>query len=118
MTKSSKALARTGLVVVGTIMLSIASRLDWYKTFIPAQDIFVPELERYVQMPDLYLGVNPVPIVLLFLGYGFILCGCYLWTLLKNRHWAFMFWGLLPLWGLLGIALLRDKSNDLKRGAI
>ncbi len=39
-----------------------------------------------------------------------VLIGCYQWTKLKNRHWAFMFWGLLAPIGLLGIALLRDKS--------
>jgi len=39
------------------------------------------------------------------------LAGCYIWTRLKNRHWLFTFWGLLTPIGLLGISLLRDKSN-------
>jgi hypothetical protein len=42
---------------------------------------------------------------------GAILWGCYLWTSLKNRAWGFMFWGLLAPIGLLGIAVLGDKSN-------
>ena len=40
-----------------------------------------------------------------------ILIGCYQWTRLKNRHWAFMFWGILAPIGLLGISLLKDKSE-------
>jgi hypothetical protein len=44
-------------------------------------------------------------------GMGAILWGCYLWTSLKNRAWGFVFWGLLAPIGLLGIAVLSDKSN-------
>ena len=40
-----------------------------------------------------------------------LLIGCYIWTKLKNRHWAFMFWGLLAPIGLLGISLLEDKTT-------
>lgn len=40
-----------------------------------------------------------------------ILFGCFLWTRLKNRHWIFTLWGILAPIGLLGIALLRDKSE-------
>lgn len=43
-------------------------------------------------------------------GITLTLIGCYQWTKLKNRHWAFMFWGLLAPIGLLGISLLHDKS--------
>lgn len=39
------------------------------------------------------------------------LYGCYLWVKLKNRHWCFMFWGLLTPIGLFGISLLKDKSK-------
>jgi len=41
------------------------------------------------------------------------LTGCYIWTKLKKRHWAFLFWGVLSPIGLLGISLLRDKSNPV-----
>lgn len=44
------------------------------------------------------------------LALAFSLTGCYIWTRLKNRHWAFTLWGLLTPIGLLGIALLKDKS--------
>lgn len=46
-------------------------------------------------------------------GIGFMLYGCYLWTRLKNRHWALLFLGLWPL-GFLILYALEDKS----RGAI
>ena len=41
---------------------------------------------------------------------GLTFWGCYLWTRLKNRHWAFMFWGLLTPAGLIGIWKLKDRS--------
>jgi hypothetical protein len=44
------------------------------------------------------------------LAIAFLLSGCYIWTKLKNRHWAFMLWGLLAPIGLLGISLLKDKT--------
>jgi len=51
-------------------------------------------------------------------SYGFIfalavaltMTGCYIWTRLKNRHWGFMFWGLLTPIGLLGISFLKNKT--------
>ncbi|MFC1966468.1 hypothetical protein ACFLWI_05940 [Chloroflexota bacterium] len=49
-------------------------------------------------------------ILLWLIATGLVLWGCYIWTMLKNRHWAFMLWGLLPPIGLLGIAVLYDKS--------
>ena len=52
-----------------------------------------------------------IGLVVLLFALGLLLCGCYLWTQLKNRHWAFMFWGLLSPIGLLGISLLRDKTR-------
>lgn len=39
-----------------------------------------------------------------------LLSGAYIWTRMKNRHWAFMLWSLLAPIGLLGISLLKDKS--------
>ena len=45
------------------------------------------------------------------LSYAFTFTGCYIWTKLKNRHPAFSLWGLLTPVGLLGIALLKDKSK-------
>lgn len=58
-----------------------------------------------------YTNVN-YGILLLLLGMGLTLWGCYLWTSLKNRHWLFTLWGLLSPIGLLGIALLKDKSAN------
>jgi hypothetical protein len=60
-----------------------------------------------------YVSVN-YGVLILFLGMGLILWGCYLWTSLKNRHWLFMLWGLLSPIGLLGIALLKDKSANAR----
>lgn len=51
-------------------------------------------------------------LIFLIIGIILILTGCYLWTKMKNRHWAFMFWGLLTPIGLLGISLLRDKTRE------
>jgi len=42
----------------------------------------------------------------------FTMVGCYIWSRLKNRHWGFMFWGLLSPIGLLGISLLKDRSQQ------
>lgn len=47
-------------------------------------------------------------------GLVLIFVGCYVWTKLKGRHWAFMFWGLLAPIGLLGTSLLRDRSSEKK----
>jgi len=56
-------------------------------------------------------AANFIPNIFLFIiGMGLLLWGCYLWTRLKNRHLAFMLWGLLSPIGLLGISLLADKS--------
>jgi len=62
-----------------------------------------------------YIMQDPLPIpgyywFLFVLAATFTMIGCYIWTKLKNRHWAFTFWGLLTPIGLLGIALLKDKS--------
>jgi len=48
-------------------------------------------------------------------GLALVLWGCYMWTRLKGRHWAFMFWGLLAPIGLLGISLLKDKTKVLSK---
>jgi hypothetical protein len=44
----------------------------------------------------------------------FTLTGCYIWTKLKSRHWAFMFWGILAPIGLLGISLLEDRTTYME----
>lgn len=58
---------------------------------------------------------NPIALIigiaLMVFAIGLLLGGCYLWTQLKNRHWAFMLWGLLSPIGLLGISLLGDKTK-------
>ena len=59
-------------------------------------------------------ALSSVPVVSIFVwivGVSFLLTGCYVWTRLKNRCWAFMFWGLLAPIGLLGLCCLRDKSE-------
>ena len=40
----------------------------------------------------------------------FILTGCYIWTRLKNRHWAWMFFGLVAPIGLIPLWKMKDKS--------
>lgn len=52
----------------------------------------------------------PVNLILTFGALGMSVYGCYLWTKIKNRHPAFMLWGLLTPIGLLGVSLLKDKS--------
>jgi len=50
--------------------------------------------------------------VLIFISCGLILRGYYLWTKIKNRHWAFMFLGFLafPI-GLIVLWKLKDKNT-------
>jgi hypothetical protein len=84
MTRKDKALQRTASIVAGLIV----TYLSYF-----------------------YASVN-YGVLILFLGVGLTLWGCYLWTSLKNRHWLFMLWGLLSPIGLLGIALLEDKSAN------
>jgi hypothetical protein len=73
--------------------------------------------EPYITTIDgeLYMVQDPIinwePYWFLFtLAMAFNMTGCYIWTKLKNRSWAFMFWGLLTSIGLLGISLLQNKS--------
>jgi hypothetical protein len=84
MTRKDKALVRTASIVVGLIVAYLS----------------------YFYASLSYGGL------ILFVGIGLTLWGCYLWTSLKNRHWLFMLWGLLSPIGLLGIALLKDKSAN------
>lgn len=44
-------------------------------------------------------------------GVGLTLWGCFLWTRLKKRHWAWLFLGLLTPIGLIPLALIKDKSK-------
>ena len=53
----------------------------------------------------------PINIITTIIGAGLSVYGCYLWTKIKNRHWAFCLWGILTPIGLLGISLLSDKSE-------
>ena len=57
-----------------------------------------------------YLGSGTAVIACVVIAIAFLLSGAYIWTRLKNRHWAFMLWSLLAPIGLLGISLLKDKS--------
>jgi hypothetical protein len=56
---------------------------------------------------------GPIKWILFCVGIILSLIGCYIWTKLKNRYWAFMFWGILTPIGLLGISLLENKSPAL-----
>ena len=62
---------------------------------------------RFVAYFSFELALTMIPI-----GVGIVLWGCYIWTRLKNRHWAFMFCGILAPIGLLGISLLKDKTPE------
>lgn len=57
-----------------------------------------------------YQDFMPYGYFLYILAIALTMTGCYIWTKLKNRSWAFMLWGLLSPIGLLGISLLKDKS--------
>lgn len=65
--------------------------------------IFLSLIARFIPNFSISLIITIVAIAI-------TLYGCYLWTQIKNRHWAFMFWGILTPIGLLGISLLEDKS--------
>lgn len=64
----------------------------------------------------LAMMINPIiSLIVIIIALGITLYGCFLWTQWKNRHWAFMFWGLLAPIGLLGISLLKDKEDKKAR---
>ena len=88
-TRKDQAPLRTVMVLGGLVMTYVSS---YYRVYVNTD----------------YWGVP----LLAFLGICSTLWGCYLWTSMKNRHWLFMLWGLLSPIGLLGIALLKDKSAD------
>jgi len=54
-------------------------------------------------------------IFMYLISVSLLLNGCYIWTQIKNRHWAFMFWGLIAPIGLLGISLLKDNSDTVNQ---
>lgn len=43
-------------------------------------------------------------------GLVMVLVGCYLWTKLKNRSWAFALFGILAPIGYIPLAMLKDKT--------
>lgn len=49
---------------------------------------------------------------ILIIGLVITIIGCVLWVQRKHRHVAFALWGLLAPIGFLGIALLKDKTNQ------
>ena len=94
MTKKHQALLRTVSILLGLVVTYVS----------------------YYYMSDANTNYRALPL-LGFLGICLTLVGCYLWTSMKNRHWLFVLWGLLSPIGLLGIALLKDKSgNDTTKG--
>jgi cadmium resistance protein CadD (predicted permease) len=88
MTQLNKAAARTLLAATGTILIFIAVFVNMDTTAI---------------------------IILLVLGYALSLPGCYLWVSLKNQHWIYTLWGILPVFGLFRIAALDDRSGGSKK---
>lgn len=50
-----------------------------------------------------------------FISLTLIIIGCILWSLGKNRSWAFGFWGFIAPIGFLGISLLKDKSVEVAK---
>ena len=62
-----------------------------------------------------YICQDPITPVyywfLYLLAIASVMTGCYIWTRLKNRHWAFMFWGIAAPIGLLGISLIEDRTE-------
>ena len=89
MTKKHQSLLRTVSIMVGLIATGLS----------------------YYYMRNANTNYRALPL-LGFLGICLTLVGCYLWTSMKNRHWLFVLWGLLSPIGLLGIALLKDKSGN------
>jgi len=61
---------------------------------------------------SLVFGISSLHLILSVLGLGLSLYGCYLWAKLKNRHWAWMFLGIITPIGLLPLALMKDRSGD------
>ena len=77
------------------------------RTFLIVIGLAVSFFNRLLPMPYF--------IISLVAGMAFTLWGCYLWVKLKDRHIAFMFWGLLSPIGLLGISLLKDKTSGKEK---
>jgi Fic family protein len=61
-------------------------------------------------LATLLVNLSP-PLVII--GIIVSVLGCYWWATGKNRHWAFMLWGILVPIGFLGVALLRNKSEEI-----
>ena len=99
---------------VRTLLIWVGLILYWASIYLP------PDYgEPYIQTINgiKYIMQDPIPLpgyywFLCILAIAFTMTGCYIWTRLKNRHWAFMFWGLLSPIGLLGISLLNNKSTQ------
>lgn len=79
---------------------------SWIKTLLVLVGLFLLWL-----LNSGILGYGEPSFWLLYiLAMALTLTGCYVWTRLKNRHPAFALWGLLTPIGLLGIALLKNKT--------
>lgn len=87
MSKELKIVTRNSLILGGTVIGYVDVITSYYR-----------------DTGDLYL-------ILAIISLWLTLWGCYMWTNMKNRHRAFMLWGLFSPIGLLGIALLKDKSS-------
>ena len=52
-----------------------------------------------------------VSLIWAIVGGVLAIVGCMFWAKAKGRNWVFGFWGFLAPIGLLGVALLKDKSE-------
>ena len=100
---------------VRTLLIWLGLILFWGVNFIPP-DYGEPYVETVGGVQ--YIMQDPLPIpgyfwFLFILAVAFTMTGCYIWTKLKKRHWAFMFWGILTPIGLLGISSLKNKNQRI-----
>lgn len=102
-----KSYVRTTLVWLGLI-LSWATNL-LATTYGDPYILTIEGVDYIAQDPIMNLGLFWF---LSSVAIAFTMTGCFIWTRLKNRHWAFMLWGLLSPIGLLGVSLLKDKSGE------
>ena len=75
---------------------------------------WIVNIKAYTIVPGIFVAYGGGyfgAYVIFAIGLCLVLLGCWSWTYTKNRHWAFMLWGLLAPIGLLGIGLLKDKSG-------
>lgn len=97
-----------------TYLVWLGIAIPWCERALASSgDVFVKQqqINQYLPSAGTVAVLNqPLYYGVLAIGLLVSLAGCYIWTRLKNRHWAFTFWGILTPIGLLGISLLKDRS--------